>query len=152
MQIGKKCEVLLTRKAWLETTAEACFVSVGRVDQDKVLRSDKWLSMFGRGATLDADGQHLGYGFGNGQQIGHRRERTPHEVGIETGNDHLFSTISQLSCDGSQVGTEEVRLINPDHSCPGIDAVKNLRSVLDRFGPHTRLGMADDLAVRISIV
>src|SRR5260370_31861646 len=81
-------QLFLLRDARLETTPAARLVYPGRAHYDQFLGPAQALRVLGRIPAAHADGQRLGDGFGQRQQIWHRRERAAHIVRIHAGDHH----------------------------------------------------------------
>lgn len=142
----------MARKARLEATAAPGLVSVRCADLNEVFRSEKALCVFGWGATLNANRQHFGDGFGDREQIRHGSKRPPHEIRVKPCNNHLFAAVGQLRCGGNEILTEEIRLVHPDHPGAWIHTPEDVGGVFDRFRGHPGIRMTDNFRLRVPVV
>lgn len=87
--------------------------------------------MFRRVPATHADSQGLRDGLRHGQQIGHGRERTPHVVGVEPGDDYLLAAVGQLVGNIYQALVEEVRFVDANHLSSRVEELQDLGGGLD---------------------
>jgi 2-hydroxy-3-keto-5-methylthiopentenyl-1-phosphate phosphatase len=143
---------LLFRQPRLKATAAACFIGSAGAHDNEVFRVHQALRVFRRIPAAHADCQHFGDGFGQCEQIGHRRKGPPEVVGVEAGDDYLFAAIGQLLSDFHQALSKEVGFVYANHFRAPVELGEDLRHIPNDFRFHPHIAMRDDLIEGIADV
>ena len=137
--------------------AAACFVLLGRTDDDRLARVrrrspvDEALRRRRGPTTAVADRLQLVDELGVGQELRHRPERKPPEVLVEARRDDPYAARRELERVRDDRMPEELHLVDPD-DVESLGALGHVVRRRDGHGPHARARMAHDVRRVVAVV
>src|SRR5262249_39844228 len=136
----------------VETAPTPTFVDAAGPDEDPVGAGHEPLSVIGRVAAHDADGERLGDVLRDGQQLRHRLERTTPVVLGEASDNDPPAPINQRNAHPRPICGEELTLVYPDDLGVVVNQLKELFGAANILRRDPHVAMRHDVPVRIPVV
>src|SRR5215469_3540062 len=129
----------------LEAAAAACFISSHGPDDDQLVAFHQALSVNGRIATANADGQQFGNFLSNGQQTRHGLERAAAVIGVQAGDDDALTKIGEPGANIDHFLDKKLRFIDAHDFRARRQFVHDFGGLGDVVGRDAQAGVRDDL-------